>query len=58
MTVPVYVANGSNYELKRKSLQEMWNDYANEKMKKIKLQVRYRNVERKRVLKKESCLYT
>jgi hypothetical protein len=42
-TVPVYVA-GNDYQLNRKSLEEMWNKYAKRSLEKINLQVRFKTV--------------
>lgn len=39
MTVPVYVTNADAYQLTRKSLEEMWNTYANAMLPDINLSV-------------------
>jgi hypothetical protein len=41
MTVPVHVTNADAYELTRKSLEQMWNMYANTMLPNISLSVRY-----------------
>jgi hypothetical protein len=42
MTVPAYVTNADAYQLTRKSLEEMWNTYANAMLPDISLSVSIR----------------
>jgi hypothetical protein len=54
MTVPVHVTKADAYELTRKSLEEMWNMYANTMMPNISLSVRYQIYEVKNMERQEN----